>query len=216
MRIKWLGHAAFLITSEKGLRIITDPYSPAFGGIRYKRIDEEADIVLVSHDHGDHNAVSDVRGKPVVVRGPGYHRIRDIEIKGIESFHDDAKGKSRGPNTIFCFAVDEIKICHLGDLGHLLSPDQVRDIGEVNVLLIPVGGFFTIGPTEATHVVEALRPNIVIPMHFKTPKCDFPISGVDEFLKGKERVRREKRSEMEITKEALPEPVEIIVLEHAN
>ena len=134
MKIKWLGHACFLITAEDGTRIITDPYESG-GNIKYDKIAEAADIVVISHQHYDHNDARAVKGKPVIVTES--QKAKGIEFKGVESFHDTSGGRQRGPNTIFCFTVDKIKVCHLGDLGHDLSAEQVSDIGEVDILLIP-------------------------------------------------------------------------------
>lgn len=214
MKVKWLGHASFLITSEEGTRIITDPYATGMG-ISYGEIKEAADIVMVSHEHGDHNNAAAVSGSPQVVKGAGVQEAKGIQFKGIASFHDDAEGSQRGPNTIFCFTVDDVKLCHLGDLGHHLSEQQVADIGDVDVLLIPVGGFFTIDAAVATQTTEKLKPRVVIPMHYSTDKCAYPISGVDDFLKGKANVKRMDASEVELTKSELPSATEIVVLKHA-
>ncbi len=214
MKIKWLGHASFLITSEGGTRIITDPYATGMG-ISYDPITEAADIVVVSHDHPDHGNVSSVAGSPEVVKGVGTKEAKGIGFGGIASFHDDAGGGQRGPNTIFCLTVDGIRVCHLGDLGHQLSEQQVADIGGVDILLVPVGGFFTIDPAGASRVVEALKPRVAIPMHYKTEKCAYPIAEVDSFLEGKANVRRMDASEVEFKKEELPSPTEIVVLKHA-
>ena len=214
MKIKWLGHAAFLLTAGDGTRVITDPYATG-AGLSYGEITESADVVLVSHEHTDHNNVRTVKGKPEVIRGTGTHQAKGIEFKGVASFHDPSGGRERGPNTIFCFALDEIKFCHLGDLGHLLSKEQVAQIGQVDVLFLPVGGFFTIDAGEATQVMESLQPRVAIPMHFKTPKCDYPISPVDDFLKGKGKVRRTGGSEIELEAASLPEATSIWVLEPA-
>ena len=214
MKIKWLGHASFLITSEEGLRIITDPYSVG-GGINYGKIQETADIVVVSHDHPDHGNVAAVKGKPEVVSTLGSRRVKGIEFKGIASYHDEAKGRQRGPNIIFCFTVDKMRICHLGDLGHQLDTSQIAEIGGVDILLIPVGGFYTIDAKGAAKVCEQLSPKVVIPMHYKTAKCDYPISGVDDFLKGRKDVRRLDVAEVEFKKEQLPSATETVVLKHA-
>jgi L-ascorbate metabolism protein UlaG (beta-lactamase superfamily) len=214
MKVKWLGHASFLITSEDGIRIITDPYATGMG-ISYGDIKEAADIVTVSHEHGDHNNVDTVLGNPLVVKDAGNQEVKGIPFKGIASYHDDAGGSQRGPNTIFCFTVDDVKLCHLGDLGHQLSKHQVGDIGEVDVLLIPVGGFFTIDATVAGDITEKLKPKVVIPMHYSTDKCAYPISGVDDFLQGKANVKKMDTSEVELKKSELPATAEIVVLRHA-
>ncbi len=215
MKIKWLGHAAFLIASDANIRIITDPYQSG-GGIKYSSITEEADYVTISHEHSDHNYVDSIRGNPVIIRGVGTHQKEHFTFKGFASFHDDRNGRLRGENTIFCFNIDDIKICHLGDLGHLLSEDKIEEIGEVDVLLIPVGGTYTIDANQATVLCKKINPKIMIPMHFKTPKLDFPITDVRSFIYGKENVRELNSSEFEITKEGLPVTAEIIVLKPAK
>jgi L-ascorbate metabolism protein UlaG (beta-lactamase superfamily) len=213
MKVKWLGHASFLVTSEEGKKIITDPYNIA-GGINYAPINESADVVTISHDHGDHNNERAIKGNPQVIRGEGIKKVKGIEFKGISSHHDAARGSQRGNNTIFCFTIDGINVCHLGDLGHLLSDKQIADIGPVDILLIPVGGYFTIDAKEATTVYQSLKAKIVVPMHYKTSKCGYPISKVDEFLKGKENARNLNSSEVEYKKAELPKEAEIVVLQH--
>ncbi len=217
MKIKWYGHAAFLIASDQGIRMILDPYEPgAFGGqLSYGRIGDQAEIVLTSHDHADHNYTKGLLGSPQVVSGSGSKIVKGISIKGISTYHDPSKGKERGTNTIFNLQVDGIQVCHLGDLGHVLSDKEVNEIGPVDILLIPVGGYFTIDAKEATRVVEQIHPKVVIPMHFKTEKCGFPIAPVEDFLKGKSAVKRVGRSEIDYSKASLPEKMEIVVLEHA-
>ena len=212
MNIKYLGHACFLITSDAGMRIITDPYETG-GGLSYGEITESADIVAVSHEHSDHNNVAAVGGNPKVVRGKA--RVKGIDFGAIPCYHDDAGGKARGKNTIFCFEVDGIKVCHLGDLGHRLSGTQVAELGEVDILLVPVGGFFTIDARGAIELCGRIKPRVVIPMHYKTSKCDYPIAGVERFLQGKEEVTRSGVSEAEFKSGELPPPTQIVVLKPA-
>jgi L-ascorbate metabolism protein UlaG (beta-lactamase superfamily) len=214
MKLKWLGHSCFLITSETGLRIITDPYSTV-GGINYSPVNEAADIVTVSHNHRDHNNIAAVRGKPEVITGSGTKTAKGIQFKGIASHHDESKGKERGANTIFCFTVDGIRLCHLGDLGHELSREEIAQIGNVDVLLIPIGGFFTIDARVAAKVGDDLKPKVILPMHYKTPKCDLPITGVEDFLAGKKNVKKLNSSEAEFKAGKLPEATEIVVLQPA-
>jgi len=214
MKVKWLGHASFLITSEEGLKIITDPYSVG-GGINYGRIEESADIVLVSHKHGDHDNVATVKGKPAIVNAPGKRNIKGVDFQGIPSYHDEVKGKQRGQNLIFCFNLDGIRICHLGDLGHQLDGSQIADINGVDILLIPVGGHFTLDARDASKICEKLNPGVVIPMHYKTNKCEYMIAGVNDFLKGKTDVRQLNTAETEFQKKLLPLKTEIVVLKHA-
>jgi L-ascorbate metabolism protein UlaG (beta-lactamase superfamily) len=186
MKIKWLGHAAFLITSDSGTRIITDPYHT--NDMTYGRIEETADIVTVSHNHGDHNNVEAVRGKPQVVRETS--EAKGIKFKGIPTFHDDTGGSQRGSNIIFCFEVDGVNVCHMGDLGHPLNDKQRTEIGKVDVLLIPVGGIFTLDAGGASQICDQLKPKVVMPMHYKTDKCGLSIQRVDEFVQGKNNVTR--------------------------
>lgn len=214
MKIKWLGHACFMITSEAGIKIITDPYVTG-AELSYGEIEESADIVIVSHDHSDHNNVAAVRGNPKPVRGAVTTEIKRIEFKGIPSCHDDAGGRLRGKNTIFCFEVDGIRVCHLGDLGHQLSAQQVAELGKVDILLIPVGGFYTIDAKVAGQVCDKLKPKVIIPMHYKTDKCRFPITGIEEFLQGKKEITRLDASEVEFKQGELPAHTQIIVLKSA-
>ncbi|KPK48888.1 MAG: hypothetical protein AMK72_05845 [Planctomycetes bacterium SM23_25] len=216
MKVKWLGHACFLLTSEGGLRIITDPYTPGVFGLEYASPAETADIVTVSHDHADHNNVAAVKGNPQVVQGVGSHQAKGIQFKGVATAHDESSGKERGSNTIFCFTLDGINVCHLGDLGHDLSDQTAADIGDVDVLLIPVGGNFTIDAAVANTVCKTLAPKVVIPMHFKNARCpSFPVAGVEDFTRGRQQVKTAAGSEVEIKKEQLPTGTETIVLKPA-
>ena len=212
MKIKWLGHASFMITAETGTKIITDPYVTA-ENLNYGEIKESADIITVSHEHGDHNNVAAVKGNPEVVRGTA--KVKGIEFKGSPTYHDDTGGKQRGKNTIFCFEVDGIRVCHLGDLGHPLSDKQTAELGSVDILLIPVGGFYTIDAKVASQLCDRLKPKVIIPMHFKNDKCAFPIAGVDEFLRGKEGVSRLDASEVEFKQGELAATTKTVVLKPA-
>jgi L-ascorbate metabolism protein UlaG (beta-lactamase superfamily) len=214
MKVKWLGHACFLITSRDGLRVITDPYAVG-GGISYSPIRETADVVVVSHDHGDHNNVSAVLGKPEVVKGSGRKTVKGIEFNRVATSHDTSHGQERGLNTVSCFTLDDLRLCHLGDLGHVLNPGQVTEIGAVDILFISVGGYFTIDASAANQVCDQLKPRVVIPMHFKTPKCAYPIASVEDFLKGRKNIRRVANSEVEFEREKLPTITETVLLQPA-
>ena len=217
MKIKWYGHAAFLITSNQGVKIITDPYeSGAYGGqLAYGKIKDQADIALTSHDHADHNDTKSLPGSPQVVKGNGTQKVKGMSFKGTATYHDPSKGSERGSNTIFTFSVDGLNVCHLGDLGHVLNDQELAEVGPVDILFIPVGGYFTIDSKEATRVGEQIRPKVLIPMHFKTEKCGFPIAPVDDFLKGKANIKRPKTSEVTFDQTSLPSKMEILVLDHA-
>jgi len=212
MKIKWLGHASFVITSDTGTKIITDPYEIG-GDLSYGQIKESADIVTVSHGHTDHNNVAAVQGNPKVVRGAA--SIKGIEFKGIPTYHDEAGGGRRGKNTILCFEVDGMRLCHLGDLGHQLSDSQVAELGTVDILLIPVGGFYTIDAKVATQLGDRLKPKVIIPMHYKNDRCAFTIAGVEEFLRGKKEVSRLDASQVEFKAGELPATTQIVVLKPA-
>jgi len=217
MKVKFLGHAAFMITTADGTKIVTDPYEPGgFGGaIGYGPLHEPADLVVVSHEHADHNYTKLVPGNPTVVREAGDHKHRGIAFRGLATYHDTSRGSERGQNVVWTIEADAIRLCHLGDLGHALTAENAAALGPVDLLMVPVGGTFTIDAKGATGVVNQLRPAIAIPMHFKTPKVGFDLQTVDDFLAGKSRVRRVGGPEVEITKEGLPEPTEIVLLEPA-
>jgi L-ascorbate metabolism protein UlaG (beta-lactamase superfamily) len=214
MKVKWLGHAAFLLTSEKGVRIITDPYKTG-GELKYAEIKEPADVVTVSHEHFDHNNTSSVQGKPEIFRGPGAKIIKDIKFTAIAAFHDTENGILRSTNTIICMDIDGMRVCHLGDLGHLLNDDQRAQAGKIDVLFIPVGGLYTIDAATATKLVDALKPKVVIPMHVKNERCTFPLAPVTDFLKGKNNVTLVNGPETEFTPKMLPAGPQIIVLKPA-
>jgi L-ascorbate metabolism protein UlaG (beta-lactamase superfamily) len=216
VKVEWLGHACFLITSNGGVKIICDPYKYLGMGLKYDRIDESADIITKSHGHGDHSAIDEVEGNPSVVDSAGKTQVKGIEICGIACYHDETQGLQRGTNIIYCFDMDDMRLCHLGDLGHMLSDKQLVDIGQVDVLLIPVGGKFTIDPVVATKVCDQIKPKVAIPMHVKTAKCDFVPYTAEDFVKVKSNVRRADGSEVEFSKDALSVGTEIVILKHAR
>ena len=217
MKVKYLAHSAFLIISDDGTRIVTDPYEPgSYGGaLGYPAVGETADIVTVSHEHSDHNYPQGVQGNPAIVKGPGEHKAKGITIRGVAAHHDDTSGSQRGRSDMMCITVDGMNVCHAGDLGHLLSPDQLKQIGQVDVLLLPVGGLYTVDAAAATGVVNQIKPRVVIPMHYKTPKVGFDIAPVDGFLDGKANVVRAGGSEVTLEREKLPKETQVIVLQPA-
>jgi L-ascorbate metabolism protein UlaG (beta-lactamase superfamily) len=214
MKVKWLGHSSFLITSDKGVRVITDPYKSG-GNMKYAEVKGPADVVTVSHEHFDHNNVASIEGNPQIIRGAKPAEFKGIKFNGVATFHDENKGKDRGTNTIFCFEIDGVRVCHLGDLGHKLSDQEAKQIGKVDVLLTPMAGFYTINAAVSTEVSNRLKPKVIIPMHFKNERCDFPVSTVDDFLKGKKNVTRMDSSEIEFKAGKLPAETQIIVLKPA-
>lgn len=217
--VQWFGQSSFEIIAKDGTRIVTDPYkSGAFdGAIGYKPIVVSADVVTVSHEHLDHNYTDAIAGNPTILRGTGKQTIKGIEFIGISSFHDKALGTMRGKNTIFRFTIDGITFCHLGDLGTTLSKAHLQAIGKVNVLFIPVGGTFTIDWKDAYTVIDQLKPNLVIPMHYKTDAVKLPLADISEFLsKGGEikDIDRKTTAKLDITKDKLPKPTQIIVMQY--
>lgn len=211
MIIKWLGHASFLLESA-GIKLLTDPFNAEIGYQPYK---EKVDIVTVSHEHWDHNAVDTLSGNPRVIRETGLSTIDDINILGISSFHDTKQGRERGLNTIFKISSENLDIVHLGDLGHVLSDRQIVEIGNVDIILVPVGGRYTVDAEAAYEVVEQLQPNIIIPMHFLTAHVSLKeLAPVEAFTAKFPRVI--KKPFLEISKEALTWEARLIVLDYPH
>ena len=165
MELTYLGHSSFRLKG-KNVSLVTDPFDPAMVGLKYPRV--QADIVTVSHDHKDHNNIKAISQVEKIVDGPGEYEIQGVSIVGVKSYHDNKKGTLRGKNTVFVIEFDGLRIAHLGDLGHKLSERILGEMGTIDILLIPVGGEYTIGPSEAGEVVRSLEPKIIIPMHYNT------------------------------------------------
>lgn len=214
MKIEWLGHASFLFTLDSGKKICTDPYESGSyeGAVGYEPINEEVDLVTVSHQHEDHNCIDELKGDFEVIDKPGEYEKPGIKILGFKSFHDTSAGAERGKNIIFKIIADGLNIVHFGDLGHDLSERDVKDLGAVDIALIPVGGHFTIDSEVAWRIINKIDPSIVIPMHYKTEKLGFPIAGVGEFLSSTENVGH--REELNTVPGDLPKDTLVIVLNH--
>jgi Predicted Zn-dependent hydrolases of the beta-lactamase fold len=215
MKIKWLGHSCFLITTGAGVRILTDPFDSQVG---YQLPSVEADLVTTSHDHFDHGYVETVKGDFIHLSNPGHYVKAGIKINGVSTFHDEVEGKKRGKNIIFVFDIDGMRICHCGDLGHLPSESQKEAIGKIDIMMLPVGGTFTVDAIEAYKTVEILKPVVTIPMHYKTPVMNFPITGVEKFieaagLKGHPEVYVNKQ-EVELTKNNLALQPKVVVMDY--
>lgn len=213
-----LGHSSFKIRG-KAVTIVTDPYLPDMVGLKFPK-NIEADIVTVSHDHEDHAAVGEVSGvgdHSYIVRGPGEYEIKGAHVRGISTFHDNEKGAKRGRNTIYHIELDGVRFTHLGDLGHTLSAGDLEELGDVDILFIPVGGTFTIDAKQAVEIVNEIEPSIVIPMHYNrsglNPKNFSELTPVSHFLKemGKEGIAPQQK--LNITKDKLPEEMQIVILE---
>ena len=212
MEITWLGHSCFRLKGKEAI-LITDPYD---GSIGYSLGKPKANIVTSSHLHPGHSFVDGVGGDPRVVHGPGEYEIASVFIQGISTFHDNEKGKTLGKNTVYLIEMDEIMVCHLGDLGHALSSAQVEEISVVEVLLVPVGGLSTIDAAAAAEIVRLLQPSIVIPMHFKTDVVPFNLEPVDNFLKEMGLKQASPQPKLVATKTSLPEEMQVVVLDYGS
>lgn len=180
MLLKWNGHSCFSLTFSDGTTLVTDPFDDHVG---YPLCEARADAALVSHGHGDHSYVQALKGEPKVFTEPGKYAFRGLKITGVPSFHDDAQGAKRGKNTIFVVEGEGLKIAHLGDLGHPLNGEQLRALQNLDLLLIPIGGFYTIDTPTAVAQIEALKPRCAVAMHFSNDFCPFPISDESEFVR---------------------------------
>jgi len=183
-KIYWAGQSCFQISlsnsKDNSAEVVIDPYSDI--GLKLPRL--SADIVMVTHDHPDHNNIGAVAGSPFVIQGPGEYEIKEVFIRGIPSFHDDKEGKERGSNTIYIFESENMKFCHLGDLGQSqLSDEQMEKIDSVDVLMIPIGGVYTISANAAQKIISQIEPKIVIPMHYKIPGLKVELDELSKFLK---------------------------------
>ncbi|GBE57966.1 metal-dependent hydrolase [bacterium BMS3Abin01] len=218
MKIKWFGHSCFLITSASGATLLTDPYdTTAFPDtLFYTPIEAAPDVVTVSHHHADHDNTGALGGAPVIVTTAEPRQVHGFGIRGVAAWHDTEGGARRGDNMVFILSADGVTVCHLGDLGHELDSERAAAIGPVDVLLIPVGGNFTIDAATATRVWRQLDPAIAIPMHFRNDRCLFAIDGVDAFLKDKKDVDITGTSDIDLEEAGLPAGHKIIVLEPAN
>ncbi len=179
MKLTWLGHSSFKLEESTGTTIVTDPYHSYVG---YQMPTLDADVVTVSHAHNDHSCISNVQGNPTVLNRVGAYEIGGVHILANRSYHDNHKGTERGQNIIFKFRMDGVDLCHMGDIGEDCNGMLVESLMPVNVLMIPIGGNFTIDADEAKEYVDRIMPDVVIPMHYKTKDCDFDIDKINEFL----------------------------------
>ncbi len=176
--LTWLGQACFQIVDDAGTTVLCDPYDPKVG---YPPRSAKPDVVTISHDHFDHNHLGWVQGAPAVWRTAGAHSAGAVRAVGVESFHDGEHGAKRGRNLIFMMEIGGLRVCHLGDLGHELDDAATSAIGAVDVLLVPVGGFYTIDAQQAARACDHLNPKLIVPMHFNPDGRQTPIAAVDGF-----------------------------------
>ncbi len=209
MEITWLGHSCFKIKGKQAT-VITDPYSPDTG---YTLGKQSASIVTVSHQHPGHSYTDKINGEPHIVKGPGEYEISDVLIIGLASHHDNEKGEIRGKNTIYLLEIDDVTICHLGDLGHPLTEDQTEELGNVDILMLPVGGVSTINASVAAAIVRQIEPKIVLPMHYGTPTLTRTLDPIDKFLKEMGAHDIVPQPKLTVTKNNLPLVMQIPILE---
>ena len=207
MEITWLGHSCFRIKGKE-VTLVTDPFDDSIG---YAPGKLTASIVTVSHDHPGHSNVSIVEDNPKVLSRPGEYEIGGVFFTGISTFHDPEEGSTRGKNTIFLIEMDDIRLCHLGDLGHVLSPRQVEDLGNIEVMFIPVGGISTIGAKMAAEIVRLLNPKIIVPMHYGTEEVSW-LEPLDRFFKEMGLNEVITQAKLYITKSNLPSETQVAAL----
>jgi L-ascorbate metabolism protein UlaG (beta-lactamase superfamily) len=209
MEIDWFGHSCFRIRTRE-VTVVNDPYEKSIG-LNFPR--PRADLVTVSHNHQGHDYAEGVRGEAKVISGPGEYEIRGVFITGVQTFHDKKNGKDRGKNTAYVMTIDGVNICHLGDLGHVPTQTQAESFGNVDILLIPVGGVSTINASEAAEVVALFEPQIVIPMHYKVPDLAYKLDSVDKFIKEMGIKKPQTAETLKATKDNLPKETQVVLLE---
>lgn len=210
MDITWLGHSCFKLKGSHAA-VITDPYSPEIG---YSLGKATANIVTLSHQHPGHGYAQGVGGDPKIIERPGEYEVGGVLVIGIPTFHDKERGEQRGKNTVYLLEIDEISICHLGDLGHVLNGEQVEEIDDVDILMLPVGGVSTITAATAAEVVRQIEPKIVIPMHYQTPALKFELEPVDKFLKEIGAKQVEPVLKLSVSKSSLPPTTQVVLLDY--
>jgi len=209
MEITWYGQSCFRLR-DRGCTIVTDPYSPEIG-LKLPRL--TANIVTISHQHADHNNASAVKGGPFVVAGPGEYEVGGVFVIGVGLYHDAKNGAELGKNTAYLIEIDDMIVCHLGDLGHIPNQEQIEQLNSVDILLVPGGGKSTLTYARAAEVVGLLEPSIVIPMHYKVPGLVAPLDTATRFLKEMAVETPEKLDALTITKSGLPEQTRVVLLE---
>ncbi|MGI6379714.1 MAG: MBL fold metallo-hydrolase [Anaerolineae bacterium] len=208
MEITWYGQSCFRIRT-RGVAVVTDPYGPELGPTLPRL---RAHIVTVSHQHPNHSYIRAVRGGAYVIQGPGEYEVRDTFIFGVATTHNTPRDQNLGPNTSYLIEMEEMSICHLGDLGQPLTQEQVEELQNVDILLVPVGGRDTLTPSGAAEVISQLEPSVVIPMHYKVPGIQANLGTLQRFLK---EMGVDEVSEVEafsVTKSQLGEDPRVVVL----
>ena len=207
MKIEWIGHACFRLTAKDGTTVITDPYDPSVGA---KMVPLEAEMITMSHDHHDHCETQMIVGAPLILHGAESGQAGSIGSSAVASYHDDAEGALRGPNAIRIFRTDELKIVHMGDQGCMPDEAALAEIAGADVMMIPVGGTYTVDAQGAKAIIGAAKPRCVIPMHVKTKGCGYPIAPVDIFLEAMGVPELEAADGLEIAAGSVPEGVVLL------
>ena len=210
MEIVWLGHSCFRIRGKEAT-IVTDPFDKTLG---YPVRKPTASIVTVSHNHPQHSFVDGVAGSPRVVSRPGEYDIANVFINGIATYHDNEKGAVRGKNTVFFLEIDEVKVCHLGDLGHVPTTEQIEQMSGVDILMVPVGGVSTINAAAAAETIGLLEPKLVIPMHYKTEVVKMELEPLEHFIKVMGLKEVVSQPKLNVTKSNLPLEIKVLVLDY--
>ncbi|MBI4226602.1 MBL fold metallo-hydrolase [Candidatus Roizmanbacteria bacterium] len=214
MDIKYLGHSSFFIRSKEA-KLVTDPFDPQMVGLKFPKV--EADIVTVSHHHADHDRANLVGGNPLVIDLPGEYERKGLRVFGYQTYHDKKMGAERGENTVYKIEGDGISVLHCGDLGLVLEDSFIDQLGEVDVLLVPVGGFYTIDSTEAVELVKKIEPSIIVPMHYNEPKLNQQVFGkllpINEFLGKIGAGNVAPIPKLTVKKEELQEEMKVVVME---
>ena len=215
--ITFNGHSCFTIRTNSGQTIVIDPFDPETTGLKLPKL--TADLVLSTHSHPDHNffkGVIGVTGEPFRVTGPGEYEVAGSLIHGINSYHDESKGSERGRNTIYIINIEGVNICHMGDFGQKkLTETQLEDLGDVDILLIPVGGIFTIDAKDAIEVIAQIEPRMVVPMHYMEDSLKYDLGTLEEFIKQMGLLQVEPVKKITAKKDRLPEELQVMVMERA-
>lgn len=195
----------------KAATVFIDPYKEEFTGLKLPK-DLQADIAISTHNHDDHNNLEALTENPIKITGPGEYEVKEVSIIGVSTFHDKEEGASRGRNTVYNISIDGLNVVHLGDLGHVLSEGEVDEIGATDILLVPVGGVYTIDAKTASDIVSQLEPKIVIPMHYLVPNLKFELDPVEGFLKEMGFETAQPQPKLSITRDKLPDELQVVVL----
>jgi L-ascorbate metabolism protein UlaG (beta-lactamase superfamily) len=214
MEIKYLGHSSFFIKT-KSAKLVTDPFNPEKVGLKFPK--QESDIITISHNHADHNYREGIKGEPIIFDWPGEYEKNEVHITGYPSFHDKQQGAERGENVIYKIEAEKLAILHVGDLGHSLSDELIEEIGGIDILMVPVGGVYSLSAEEAVKLINEIEPSIVIPMHYNRPELDATTFGslqtLDVFLKAMGVEGAEPQEKLSIKKEEInPEEMKVVVL----